>query len=311
MSTIITEFSFSIKVCQYSAIALDIRSRSPDSGSIVSHHEISLLKTTDHSRERRIAPSCGLSGQANLVVRVAKSLLQGGCLMGSRNKLIISGLCAVLGCVIALGSISSGQTAGIVLGVLLFLGMLLFFLHTLRQRSSVENLKRQASSLSPSSETPTVNVVESPTEGTDRHRRINRFLIPICLLLLLLVGILLFTTPDDFGISDGEKAAAQAEDARRCLRSAACIDDRWGVDAQVYCEYAIESMAAADMRWTDGFLEPKFPRVKIGKYPHTTGIFSGSSAQFQNALGTYLNVNYWCEYDPLNERVVDAGVSAR
>ena len=101
------------------------------------------------------------------------------------------------------------------------------------------------------------------------------------------------------------------EDDRQCLRSATCIDKKWGVDAQVYCEYAIESLAKYDMRWTDGFLESKFPRVKIAKYPHRSAIFSGSKAQFQNGFGAYQNVGYWCEYDPLNERVVSAEVTPR
>ena len=134
----------------------------------------------------------------------------------------------------------------------------------------------------------------------------------VCVVAFILVcSALVFGEPEEPAASAPDKAATSVENTRQCLRSAACIDENWGVDAQVYCEYAVESMAAADMRWTDGFLESKFPRVKIGKYPHTTGIFSGSKAQFQNALGAYVNVSYWCEYDPLNKRVVAADVTAR
>ena len=129
--------------------------------------------------------------------------------------------------------------------------------------------------------------------------------------LVLVCSVLLFGDEEEPAVSAPDKAATSVENTRQCLRSTACIDKNWGVDAQVYCEYAIEALAKYDMRWTDGFAESKFPRIRLVGPEHRTATFSGSKAQFQNGFGAYQNVSYWCEYDPLNERVVDAEVEAK
>ena len=131
------------------------------------------------------------------------------------------------------------------------------------------------------------------------------------IVIVLVCTTLLFGEPEEPAASAPEKAATSVENTRQCLRNVACIDKNWGVDAQVYCEYAIEALAKYDMRWTDGFAESKFPRIRLVGPEHRTATFSGSKSQFQNGFGAYQNVSYWCEYDPLNERVVDAGVAAR
>lgn len=99
----------------------------------------------------------------------------------------------------------------------------------------------------------------------------------------------------------------------KCLRDANCISKRsdWAIDGKTACTWAVERLARYDMRWTDGFLGDKFPNVHVNPPEYKTFLFSGESAQFQNGFGAWQNVFYACEYDPINDKVVDAAVEGK
>jgi hypothetical protein len=79
-------------------------------------------------------------------------------------------------------------------------------------------------------------------------------------------------------------------------------------DAFVPCTAAIENMATYDIRWTSGFLSPRFSRWN--KYQRDDGTLqlTGDAAEMQNGFGNWLRVTYRCVFDPKEQKVVNVTI---
>jgi len=78
------------------------------------------------------------------------------------------------------------------------------------------------------------------------------------------------------------------------------------------CAPEIEKFAKYDFRWTDGALDPKLPNGRwsqrydiVEKYGEKRIIeFQGDLIQMQNGFGAYKTMNYECDFDPVDKRIV-------
>ena len=96
-----------------------------------------------------------------------------------------------------------------------------------------------------------------------------------------------------------------------CLRDFPCVRDntKWKLDAEPECARRIESYAFYDVRWTNGWLEPKMEWA-TNSFDNGAGVvvFSGNNVEFQNAFGVWRQYGYYCYYDPVSESVVSVDV---
>lgn len=108
--------------------------------------------------------------------------------------------------------------------------------------------------------------------------------------------------------AEAEAQAAQIkaeEEAARCRRDLGCWAEKHYATAAYDCKKSLESMAKNDVRWTDGFLEPKFPKYKWISIDKGIVGYIGDKVQFQNGFGAWVNYAYMCHYDTERKMVVD------
>ncbi|MDC6454803.1 hypothetical protein PQY68_06125, partial [Planktomarina temperata] len=83
--------------------------------------------------------------------------------------------------------------------------------------------------------------------------------------------------------------------------------DEYGIMAGIRCEDYVENLAKNTFRWTDGWLEAKFPRYLVSndEEPYVITII-GDKIEFQNGFGAWGKVTYFCKYDTKAEEVLYA-----
>ncbi|OIQ78754.1 hypothetical protein GALL_395360 [mine drainage metagenome] len=125
-----------------------------------------------------------------------------------------------------------------------------------------------------------------------------------CFSVIVLIAIIAFvvnscTSTSGDGPAKGASSAAAAATGTSCKQDdLQCRGDQGVVAASVYCKDPIESLAAHDVKWTDGFLGLKFSRFR---WTSTVGggiTFVGDKAEFQNGFGAYTPVVYECDMAP-------------
>jgi hypothetical protein len=81
-------------------------------------------------------------------------------------------------------------------------------------------------------------------------------------------------------------------------------------DALMVCKKAVERSATYDLRWTKigvfGTPLPMFDRWNKHQRQDGHILFYGDEAEAQNGLGNWVRVNYRCEFDPAEKKVMDA-----
>ena len=75
--------------------------------------------------------------------------------------------------------------------------------------------------------------------------------------------------------------------------------------AAVQCPDHIERLAQYGVRWTDGMLEPKFPRSGWSDEANYLAVYMGDAIEFQNGFGAWERHRYSCVVDVKNEQVID------
>lgn len=103
------------------------------------------------------------------------------------------------------------------------------------------------------------------------------------------------------------EASAAAEAEKACRAFAPCWGERVQVDASIACENAVERLGKFSVRWTDGMLEPKFPRVVWADEEAGTLYFGGDKIEFQNGFGAWQPHIYACKFDPATLQVLEVG----
>lgn len=100
-------------------------------------------------------------------------------------------------------------------------------------------------------------------------------------------------------------AEAKRQEELRCRGDLQCWGDKNSAKGTSACRPHVERLAKFSFEWTDGWLDTKFPwfRWKNLEKGHITLV--GDSIKFQNAFGAWQFHTYHCDYDPLNDQVLD------
>lgn len=149
------------------------------------------------------------------------------------------------------------------------------------------------------------------------------------------VTVWVYREGDDVGVSGytvamGERAASDSEftlafsdayfanepgaELDAAVTEVACRDDlqcwaeRYFVDAAVECGRPIEHFAKYDFEWLDGWLTPKFSRLRWQDKEAGTIVYIGDQIKFQNGFGAWQRATYFCVFDTQLKEVVDVRV---
>lgn len=107
-----------------------------------------------------------------------------------------------------------------------------------------------------------------------------------------------------------EEAEAEAAELEACRQDLRCWGEKYSIDAAVRCRRPVERLAQYDMRWTDGWTETKFPRLRWENQDEGIITYIGDKAQFQNGFGAWQNVIYFCTYDPTTDSALSVEIEA-
>ncbi|MES3013109.1 MAG: hypothetical protein V4750_05165, partial [Pseudomonadota bacterium] len=95
---------------------------------------------------------------------------------------------------------------------------------------------------------------------------------------------------------------------------ARCAAAKVIVPATAACAAAVEELASFGVRWLDADADaasPKFDRFAWLQASRGTVTFGGGRAEFRNAGGTWLPVEYDCDFDPATLAVLEARARPR
>jgi hypothetical protein len=114
-----------------------------------------------------------------------------------------------------------------------------------------------------------------------------------------------------------EKRLAEAEEKRKQekMLKANLENAEWLVDdynasikGTFYCQKSVEKLAKFDFEWTDGWLDTKFPSYLTKTQRPGVVVLVGDKIKFQNGFGAWQKVKYYCAYDVINDKALDAWV---
>ena len=105
-------------------------------------------------------------------------------------------------------------------------------------------------------------------------------------------------------------AAAASSRAPGC--DARCVATQVMVPATAVCAAAVEDLSGFGVRWLDeGTAKPKFDRFAWLQVARGTVTLAGDRAEFRNAAGAYMTVEYGCDFDPKTLAVLEARARPR
>lgn len=115
----------------------------------------------------------------------------------------------------------------------------------------------------------------------------------------------------------GAVAAVKAESIRPATTNdtgcdARCTIARVIVPAATACAAAVEDLSGFGVRWLDAdSTTARFDRVAWLEAARGTVTLGGGHAEFRNAAGSYLPVDYDCDFDPATLAVLEARARPR
>ncbi len=123
-------------------------------------------------------------------------------------------------------------------------------------------------------------------------------------LVLVVFGISMCSS-DEKGSAPPKTSAQISADEVACKKDLQCWGDKHSIAASVYCAPYIEKLAKYNFEWTDSMMQ-----IKLTKYlwkDVNKGVISylGDRIKFQNGFGAMENYMYQCDYDTINEKVLD------
>lgn len=108
--------------------------------------------------------------------------------------------------------------------------------------------------------------------------------------------------------SQGGKVATNISSTDPCRRNVNCWGDEHLLRATSRCQPLVESMAKYDYEWTDGMLGIKFGEYAWKDPEAGVVTYAGNSIKMQNGFGAWQVHRYACDFDTINEQVVDVRV---
>jgi len=107
-----------------------------------------------------------------------------------------------------------------------------------------------------------------------------------------------------------EREKKRAEEYELCKTSLQCWGDKHSLSATFASQKIIERHAKFQFKWTDGWLGSKMTHFRWENIEQSTITYFGDQIQFQNTFGAWQYMTYQCDYDPINEKVLDVRVHA-
>lgn len=98
----------------------------------------------------------------------------------------------------------------------------------------------------------------------------------------------------------------QEEKEQACRWDMQCLGDKNSFMATRRCKSYIEGLGQYAHKWTDGWLEAKFSHFRWKNKDKGVVTYMGDKIQFQNGFGAWMPHRYWCDYDTLNNVVLNA-----
>jgi len=95
-----------------------------------------------------------------------------------------------------------------------------------------------------------------------------------------------------------------AEEAS-CKKDLQCWAEKFTASASVYCKDNVQRLAKYDYEWTDGMLEMKFSHYRWKNINKGIVTYIGDKIKLQNGFGAWQNYVYECDYNPVNNAVLD------
>jgi hypothetical protein len=114
------------------------------------------------------------------------------------------------------------------------------------------------------------------------------------------------TSPSSSTQAKSSEPPAKTEE--ECRPDLQCWAERSRIDATVACKPQIEAQALHEVKWTDGWLEPMFSRLKWADKAHRAVTYVGDKVSFQNGFSAFTPMTYFCTFDPDSKRVTDVNV---
>jgi len=108
--------------------------------------------------------------------------------------------------------------------------------------------------------------------------------------------------------ADEKKRIAQE---KANLMNSDYLSENYGIEAKVYCEPEVEKLAKYNYEWFDRWYETKFPSYVTNVYTPGVLIVVGDKIKFQNGFGSWQIMEYRCEYDTQNKKVLDVSAQPR
>lgn len=105
--------------------------------------------------------------------------------------------------------------------------------------------------------------------------------------------------------SEIQRRAENLAEEQKCKKDLQCWADRKSISAAVRCQKPVESMAKYDFEWTDGWLEPKFSHFRWDNKGKLWVTYIGDKIKFQNGFGAWQRYRYECDFDTMNDVVLD------
>lgn len=90
-----------------------------------------------------------------------------------------------------------------------------------------------------------------------------------------------------------------------CKKDLQCWGEKHVVSASVYCKDYVEKLATYSHEWTDGFFDLKFSHFRWKDINEGHLTFIGDKIKFQNVFGAWQNHIYECDFDPINNFILD------
>lgn len=150
--------------------------------------------------------------------------------------------------------------------------------------------------------------------------------------LVVLVGILAFigslagngstgTSASSSAANPGTPAGASASAPRpapssdnsaateaACKLDLQCMGDKATPIASVQCAPLIEKFAKHDVKWTNGFMDFGYSRLRWKNEKLGIVTMIGDKVEFQNGFGAWTPMTYECDVDVANNRITDMNV---
>lgn len=135
-------------------------------------------------------------------------------------------------------------------------------------------------------------------------------------IIIIIIGVIFSAVTKDKkiekrAVTEAEKVQLQAEQEKKrleeyelCKQTLQCWGDKHSLKATFASQDTIERHAKHQFKWTDGWMGSKMTRFRWLDRNALTVTYIGDQIQFQNGFGAWQNMIYYCDYDPINERVL-------